>query len=132
MIGLDTNVLVRYLAQDDKIQSGKATKFVEKQISDKKPGFINCIVLVETIWVLESCYGADKLAIVNMIYQLASTKQLVLQNAEIVLRSLRLYEANNIDYADALLSTINNDKGCETTITFDKKAGKITSFTVLK
>jgi predicted nucleic-acid-binding protein len=132
LIGLDTNILVRYLAQDDEKQSGKATKFIEKRITEKEPGFINYIVLVETIWVLENCYSADKQAIVNVIYQLASTKQLVLQDAEIVLRSLRLYEASNIDYADALLSTINNDNGCETTITFDKKAGNISSFTVLK
>ena len=132
MIGLDTNVLVRYLSQDDKIQSGKATKFIEKRITEKEPGFINCIVLVETTWVLESCYGANKQSIVNVINQLASTKQLVLQNAEIVLKSLRVYISSNVDFADALLSTINNEKGCETTITFDKKAGEISSFTLLK
>ena len=132
MIGLDTNVLVRYLSQDDKIQSGKATKFIEKRITENEPGFINCIVLVETTWVLESCYGANKQSIVNIINQLASTKQLVLQNAEIVLKSLRVYISSNVDFADALLSTINNEKGCETTITFDKKAGEISSFTLLK
>jgi len=132
LIGLDTNVLIRYLTQDDKVQSSKASRFIEQQLTDKEPGFINYIVLVETVWVLESCYDASKQSLVNIIYQLASTRQIVLQNAEIVLKSLKLYESSNIDYADALLSTINIDNGCTTTVSFDKKAGKVDTFSLLK
>lgn len=132
MIGLDINVLVRYLAQDDKTQSKKATTFIEKKLTDKEPGFINYIVIIETIWVLESCYNVDKPSLINIIYQFASTKQLVLQNAEIVFSALRLFESNNIDFSDALLSTINKDNGCSTTVTFDKQAGKLAIFTLLK
>jgi len=131
LIGLDTNVLIRYLVQDDKVQSAKATKFIEKKLSDKEPGFINYVVLIETAWVLESCYETNKQSIIKVIHQLASTKQIVLQNTEIVLKSLRLYESNNIDYADALLSTINIELGCATTISFDKKACKVHTFSLV-
>jgi len=132
LIGLDTNVLVRYLAQDEKTQSAKASQFIETQITNDNPGYINHIVLIETVWVLESCYELSKPSIVNVIQQLASTKQLLLQDSEVLLKALRLYSTSNIDYPDALLVLINAHNGCETTITFDKKAGKIKQFTLLK
>lgn len=132
MIGLDANVLVRYLAQDDKKQSALASRFVETKLTDKNPGYINHIVLIETIWVLESCYEANKQAIIKIIEQLASTMQLLLQDAESVLKALRLYKSNNIDYSDALLAIINERNGCEITITLDKKAGKVHPFSPLK
>lgn len=50
MIGLDTNVLVRYLAQDDPTQSPRATEIIEQEISKEKPGYISSVVLVETVW----------------------------------------------------------------------------------
>ena len=58
MIGLDTNVLVRYLAQDDAAQSAKATRLIEGELTQRQPGFISLIVLVETCWVLKRLYGA--------------------------------------------------------------------------
>jgi predicted nucleic-acid-binding protein len=64
MIGLDTNVLVRYVAQDDSLQSPIAAEFIETVCSEKHPGFINHIVLCETVWVLDRCYHTDKDTIV--------------------------------------------------------------------
>lgn len=132
MIGLDTNVLVRYLAQDDKAQSAKASHFIETRLTDKSPGYINHIVLIETVWVLESCYAASKQAIANVIQQLASTVQLLLQDGELVLKALRLFESSNIDFPDALLAIVNEQNGCDTTVTFDKKAGKVKPFLLVK
>lgn len=131
MIGLDTNVLVRYLAQDDKAQSAKANHFFETRLTDKNPGYINHIVLIETIWVLESCYDASKQALIKVVQQLASTMQLLLQDSELVLKALRLYESSNVDFSDALLAIVNKQNACETTVTFDKKAGKMEPFSLI-
>jgi len=59
MIGLDTNVLVRYLTQDDPKQAARATRVVEEELSENVPGFIGLMVLVETVWVLQRLYGAS-------------------------------------------------------------------------
>lgn len=128
MIGIDTNVLVRYLAQDNKTQSAKSSRFIETKLTDKEPGYINHIVLIETVWVLESCYDTDKVNILNVLEQLASTRQLSLQKAELVHKALRLFSTTNIDFSDALLAMVNEDNGCEFTVTFDKKASKIKPF----
>ncbi len=131
MIGLDTNVLVRYIAQDDKTQSVTSSQFIETKLSDKNPGYINHIVLIETVWVLESCYETSKPMIINVIKKLASTMQLILQDSESVYKALRLFEKNNIEFADTLLAITNKKNGCTTTVTFDKKAGKTKLFSII-
>ena len=60
MIGLDTNVLVRYLAQDDPIQSLKATEIFEQRLTAEDPGFVSVVAMVETVWVLDRAYGLAK------------------------------------------------------------------------
>jgi predicted nucleic-acid-binding protein len=57
MTGLDTNILVRYLTQDDSIQSPLATRIVEKRLSAVSPGFLSVVAMVETVWVLDRAYG---------------------------------------------------------------------------
>lgn len=131
MIGIDTNVLVRYLAQDDKQQSMKATKFIEAKLSAAKPGVINHIVLVELVWVLESCYQTAKSEVVQILQAIIATRQLSVQNVDIVQRALRLYQSSSIDFADALIGSVNTSLGCEITLTFDKKAAKQSMFDVL-
>jgi predicted nucleic-acid-binding protein len=67
MIGLDTNILLRYIVQDDPIQSGIATTFIETHCTAKTPGFVCNIVLVELVWVLEGGYGYDKNSIITVL-----------------------------------------------------------------
>ena len=64
MIGLDTNVLARYLAQDDPVQSPQATELIERQLTEENPGFLSVVAMVETAWVLDRAYGlaADEIA----------------------------------------------------------------------
>lgn len=131
MIGLDTNVLIRYLTQDDEEQAAKAADFIEGNLTQENPGFINNIVLVETIWVLESCYEVKKLGLIDIIKKIASTKQFVIQSLEVVLKALQTYETHTIEYADALLGQINKAAQCTSTYTFDKKASKIELFSSL-
>jgi predicted nucleic-acid-binding protein len=125
MIGLDTNVVIRYLTQDDSKQSAIANRLIESELSDKCLGFITHIVLVEVIWVLESCYDQKKEALVSVIESLLTTKQIIIDRAEVVHLALKRYRAGNADFSDALILAVCDASGCERTATFDKKAATI-------
>jgi predicted nucleic-acid-binding protein len=122
VIGLDTNVLVRYIAQDDRRQAAKATRVIEEECSETRPGFIAGIVLAELVWVLESCYGGDKAAIVAVLQRILRTKQLVVQDAETIWKAVRLFEGNKAHFADCLIERTGAAHECEYTSTFDKHA----------
>jgi len=93
VIGLDTNVLVRYIAQDDPAQSARATACVENECSPSLPGFVALIVLVEVVWVCDRCYGATRAEIAEILRTILSSKQLVVQDAETAWQALRLFES---------------------------------------
>ena len=122
MIGLDTNVLVRYLAQDDPRQAAKALRLIERECSEARPGFIAAIVLAELVWVLESCYGSAKTEIVAVLQRILRTKQLVVQDAEAVWKAVRLFESSKADFSDCLIERVGGTHDCEYTATFDKGA----------
>jgi predicted nucleic-acid-binding protein len=124
MIGLDTNVLVRYIVEDDEKQARVATRIIDNCTVDE-PGFVSNIVLIELTWVLSSCYNADKAALVAVIEQLLQTKQLLVAQAEIVWHALDDYKKSSADFSDCLLSRINQEAGCSTTVTFDKDPAKL-------
>lgn len=123
MIGLDTNVLVRYIAQDDKAQSARATALIEKECSVATPGYVGLVVLVEVVWVSESCYGATRKDVAEIARRILSIRQLVVQDTEIAWKALRLFETSRADFADCLIERTAFSAGCERTMTFDKKAG---------
>ena len=125
MIGLDTNVIVRYIAQDDRRQAAKATRLIEEECSETRPGFVAAIVLAELVWVLESCYGSAKAEIVAVLQRILRTKQLVVQDAETIWRVVRLFEASKADFADCLIERTGAAHECEYTPTFDKHAATI-------
>lgn len=124
MIGIDTNILVRYIAQDDAAQSARATLLIEKECSASTPGFIGLIVLVEIVWVSESCYSATRAEVAEIVRRLLSIKQLVVQNAEIAWKALRQFESGKADFADCLIEYSAIAAGCERVMTFDKHAAK--------
>lgn len=124
MIGLDTNVIVRYVAQDDALQSARAVKFIEKECTSTRPGFISLVTLVELVWVSESCYGATKTEISALIRRILGIKQLVVQAAEIVWKSLLSFDRGKADFADYLVKQIGDSSGCSECVTFDKTAAK--------
>jgi predicted nucleic-acid-binding protein len=131
MIGIDTNVLLRYIAQDDVAQSRRATTLIEKECSADKPGFVGLVVLVEVVWVSESIYSATKIQVTDIVRRILSIKQLVVQDAEVAWKALRLYESNNADFADCLVACAASSAGCKQIMTFDKQAAKI-GMTLLK
>lgn len=121
MIGLDTNVLVRYIMQDDKAQSALATRVLESLTVDGG-GFVPLVVVVELAWVLSSAYGLDRTQLVDAFEVLLRTKELVVERAEIVWKALRVFGSSNADFADCLIERSASAVGCYGTVTFDRKA----------
>ncbi len=132
MIGIDTNILVRYLVQDDPTQAKSATRLIEGTCTKDDPGFLNHLVLCETIWVLEGCYKQPKDILVNTIEQILRVAQLRIDEPQVVWQALEDYGNNHADFADYLLGRINRNRDCTTTMTFDRQASKSSSFTLLK
>jgi len=122
VIGIDTNVLVRYIAQDDPRQSQQATKLIEQACDSATPGFIGLVVLVELVWVCESCYQATRGEVVEILRRILSIRQLVVQEAETVWKALRLFEVGKADFSDCLIERMGNAAGCSAMMTFDKAA----------
>ena len=131
MIALDTNVLIRYLVQDDPAQAKLANNFIEENCTDDSPCFIGQIVLCELAWVLESNYGQDRAQIANTIEQLLQVGQLDVMQPDIVWRALADYKSSNADFPDHLLARVNQANGCAVTVTFDKKASSQPGFELL-
>jgi predicted nucleic-acid-binding protein len=131
MIGLDTNVLVRHLVQDDPSQSRKATQVITKQCTRDDPGFINRVVLCELVWVLESAYGYSKDTIVPVLEKLLRTSQLKIEDVQAAWTAFRMYQKGKADFADCLLGATNRIGGCEWTVTFDQSASKLEGFQLL-
>lgn len=131
MIGIDTNVLVRYLTQDDPKQSAVATRFIEGSLSAENPGFVSTITLCEIAWVLAERYGADRKRIRATVEGLLATKQLVIERAELVWKALRAWEGVPAEFSDALIGQIALADGSEKTVTFDRTAARLPGFELL-
>lgn len=123
MIGLDTNVLVRYLAQDDPQQSARATRLVEK-LNEDHQGFVSIVVLVELHWVLRRAYHVGAPDLATIIRTLLDAKEIVVQHADVVRRAL-LRASEQADFPDALISELGESAGCSHTATFDERAGRL-------
>lgn len=132
MIGLDTNVIVRYLVQDDPAQSAAATRFIEQSVTPEQPGYITGITLCELVWVLAECYGADRARIKTVIEGLLSARQLVVEEADVVWNALRDWAASGADFSDALIGRIVVARGGGRIVTFDRAAAKLPGFELLK
>ena len=132
MIGLDTNVVVRYLAQDDTKQSAAATRFIERTLSPENPGFVASITLCEIVWVLAECYNADRKRIKAVVEGLLAAKQISVEEPDVVWRALRAWDASAADFSDALIGQIVAARGGEKTLTFDRAAAKLAGFELLQ
>lgn len=128
MIGLDTNILLRYLVKDDRAQSEKATRFIASHCSSENPGFIDRIALCEMVWVLTRGHGYSRADIVRTVGQLVASRELLLEDEDLVTSALQAYRASNVDFSDLLMAKVNLARGCEATATFDRKAAKLDDF----
>ena len=131
MTGLDTNVLVRYFAQDDPIQSRKAAGIIEHRFTEENPGFISLVTMVETVWILGGVYTLSDQEIVTVVEQMLQADTLVIQNEQEVFTAAMALKTGRASFADALISALGKWAGCISTLTFDKKAGQLGEFELL-
>lgn len=134
MIGLDTNVLVRYLTQDDPSQSALANKIIMNSVEVGELLWVSQIILCETVWVLERAYKTNKETIVEILHILLQTQELVFEHHDIVWQALQDYKScHSVGFADCLIGRQNITNKCTFTYTFDKEAAKeLSTFHLLK
>lgn len=122
MIGLDTNVIIRYIVQDDEQQAKLATDLIESQCSSENPVFINEITLCEIVWVLKRAYGYEKTVIINILRQLLVSREITISSHSEAWAAFHDYENGNADFSDCFIVLLNKQRGCPFTYSFDKKA----------
>ena len=123
MIGVDTNVLVRYLAQDDETQSPAASMIIDG-FTPEAPGFISQVALVETVWVLSRTYKMTRNAVADTVEALLRARELVVEGSEANYLALTTYRVTKADFSDALIAHGGRLAGCLETVTFDKGAAR--------
>jgi predicted nucleic-acid-binding protein len=131
MNGIDTNILVRFFARDDKVQAKQAEGFLGKTCSPANPGWISVIVLCEMVWILSRGYSYSKDQLIPVIDHLLRAQFLKLEDATAVRAALGVWENHTLDFSDALLAARNQRAGCASTYTFDHKALASPGFTRL-
>jgi predicted nucleic-acid-binding protein len=128
MIGLDTNILVRYLTQDDPGQSPRATELIERRLTEDNPGFISVVAMTETVWVLQRAYRLSNVRIAEVIERLLQTSVLVVENEAEVFAAMTVLQEGSGSFADALIGELGDRAGCSVTLTFDQKAARLRNF----
>ena len=128
MIGLDTNILVRYLAQDDPVQSRVATEILESRLTEGNPGFISLVAMVETVWVLDRAYDLAESEIAAALERILQADTLVVESEQEVFRATMALKERSGSFADALIGALGAKAGCDRTLTFDKSALRLPGF----
>lgn len=131
MIGLDTNVIIRYLTQDDATQSPKATEIIQHRLSTEKPGFVSVVAMVETAWVLDSVYGLKDQEIAATIERMLQIDVLLIEHEHEVFKAMVALKEGRGSFADALIAAVGDQAGCDYTLTFDQKALRLLGFKTL-
>ena len=120
MIALDTNVLVRFLVVDDKAQSAKAVKLVERAVARNETLFVSDVVIYETVWVLLSAYLASRAEVGDTLAQLLKATHLSLRDVDGLVRALEAFVAGKGDFADYVIKEHARAAGCDGVATFDR------------
>lgn len=131
MIGVDTNVPVRSLTQDEPNQARVAPKLFAS-LSPSAPAFVSHVALAETLWVLESCCAADSRKIGGVVEMLLRTDAIRVERADIVWQALLRFLATQGDFSDMLIAELAQAAGCERVFSFDRGAAERSSMTLLR
>jgi len=131
MIGIDTNIVVRYLTKDHPIQTTLAVKTI-RSLTPEEPGFISLVAIAELTWVLETCYRFDKVELVEVLDTLVASQEVKLERAEVVSQALRMFSAGTADFSDYLIERSGHAAGCMYTFTFDQEAATSAGMRLLK
>lgn len=131
MIGLDTNILVRYFAQDDAKQSALVNR-VMASLSKSEPGFVSIVTLCELVWVLSDLYAVKKPALVNILSTLLESDELQIERKPIVWTAFTIFADSAQDFSDIVIAELGKEAGCIHTLTFDKRAAQMPTFMLLR
>jgi predicted nucleic-acid-binding protein len=124
MMGLDTNVLLRYLAQDDPKHSPRATEIIEQRLTEQEPGFVSLVTILEVVWVLKSLFKRSRQEIANDIEMLLAADTLEVQNEQEVYLAVVCLRNGIGTFEDALIGSLGIWRECSATWTFDENAAK--------
>ena len=128
MLGLDTNVLVRFLVQDDAEQFERARRLIKREVGQHEPVLISLLVLLETEWVLRSRYALTKSDILSVFSSLLDAAELTFEDEPSIEEALFAWKDSVAEFADCLISARHRRLGCRASATFDSKAAKIPGF----
>lgn len=129
MIGLDTNLLVRYLTQDDAGQSKQAARIIDAAIEAGEDLYLNHIVVCELTWVLSRAYGYAKDELLGVLEKILAAGQFAFEDKDALWRALEAFRRSSADFADCLIGVKNSTAGCRTTVTLDRAAAGLENFT---
>lgn len=130
MTGLDTNIILRYVVQDDPVQFALVSRLIDGFTVDE-PGFISMVVMTEIVWVLQSNYRSERREIERVIEALLRSRELRIERADLVWQALRMYTRSNADFSDCLVQSCGHSAGCSETVTFDRNAAKTAGMKLL-
>ena len=127
MIGLDTNVPIRYLTLDDPVQSAKAAEVIDR-LTPKNPGFVSIVATVETVWILDRAYSLTAQEISTAVERLLPVEVLSIENEQLLFTAMVALKQGRGSFSDALIGELGVRAGCARTLTFDRNALRLPSF----
>ncbi len=131
MTGIDTNILVRYLVQDNPEQTQKAVAFMDRQLNNNNPGYISSVTMAETVWVLTRSYAFPDREVADAVERLLQAEVLVVENGDEVFTAAAALRTGRGKFTDALIGALAASAGCESVVTFDRKAVRLPGFKLL-
>ncbi|MEZ5453909.1 MAG: type II toxin-antitoxin system VapC family toxin [Thiothrix sp.] len=123
--GFDTNVLVRYLLNDDPQQADIARQRIQQAVAEGEPVRISLLTILEAEWVLRSYGKRDKVTVISVFQALLESRDIEIELEESLEQALHYYKNSNADFADCLMASRNQRSGCTAMLTFDEKAAKL-------
>jgi predicted nucleic-acid-binding protein len=131
MRAADTNILVRYVVNDDPKQVAAVEKFFSECTADNEPVFLPIVVLCEFVWVMDRGLGQSKAQIVDALEQLFQNAFFRIERENLVRRSLDLYRYGKASFADYVIGEVSSEAGCRDTVSFDRGLKGAPGFTIL-
>ena len=128
MLGLDTNVLARFLVRDDIAQYERVRKLIKGEVDRGKQVFVSLMVLLELEWVLRSRYGLSKAEILEAMSHLLDAAEICFEDESTLEEALFLWEDSSADFADCMIGAKHRRQGCSATASFDTRAIKLPMF----
>jgi predicted nucleic-acid-binding protein len=129
MIGLDTNILVRFVSQDDPVNSPRANAIMNS-LSTEEPGWIAVTAIAEFAWVMTRKYRVTRTDLYTLVDRLLTRPDIVVEQADLVHKAANLFRRGNAEFTDYLVTCSGQAAGCTHTLTFDRKAAKSAGMTL--